>query len=40
MISHGVFENIESCGLMISTISKHTDHRTLLKYLLIVSPEC
>jgi len=40
MISHGVFENIESCRLMIYTTSKHTDHKTSLKYLLIVSPEC
>jgi hypothetical protein len=39
-ISIGVVENSGSTGLISSTASKHTDLRTSLKYLLMVSPEC
>ena len=39
-ISIGVVENSGSTGLISSTASKHTDLRTSLKYMLMVSPEC
>jgi ABC-type dipeptide/oligopeptide/nickel transport system ATPase subunit len=39
VISRGVVENSGSTGFIISTSNKHTTFRTLLNYLLNVSPE-